>query len=170
MQPLDLHRRLRWRSSNNMDNIPRGTLCPHCGRYNSRHVVSNGVVVKDDKILLIRRGIEPEIGKWALPGGYMDWDETIEQTVVREVKEETGIDAQIKFMIGVYTNPQRKNDPNQNVSIIFSMSPLTHDPKPQESEIQEIQWGDIHSLPEDMAFDHADMIKDYLRKEEHHGK
>lgn len=146
-------------------NVKRGEQCSHCGRYNSRHVVANGVVVKDGKVLLVKRGIEPEIRKWALPGGYMDWDETIEETVVREVREETGVEAEVRFMIGVYSSPKRRNDPNQNVAISFALTPVTIDLKPQVSEIEELKWVDLQAIPEDTAFDHDDIIQAFLRKE-----
>jgi 8-oxo-dGTP diphosphatase len=56
-----------------------------------------------DKILLIKRRTPPFKGYWALPGGRVDPGETVEQTIVREVKEETGLDVTIVRKIGEYT-------------------------------------------------------------------
>jgi 8-oxo-dGTP diphosphatase len=55
-----------------------------------------------DKILLIKRSTPPFVGYWALPGGRVDHGETVEQTIVREVKEETGLDITIMRKVGEY--------------------------------------------------------------------
>jgi 8-oxo-dGTP diphosphatase len=56
----------------------------------------------EDKVLLIKRNTIPFKGYWAVPGGRMDPGETVEQTIVREVKEETGLDVEIVHKIGEY--------------------------------------------------------------------
>ncbi len=62
-------------------------------RYPARPVVGIGIVIwRDDKVLLIKRGHEPAMGKWRLPGGGQDAGETIFETAVREAREETGLD------------------------------------------------------------------------------
>ena len=53
------------------------------------------IILKDDKILLVKRGAEPGIGKWSIPGGSMEFGETMEEAVKREVKEETGLDVEV---------------------------------------------------------------------------
>ncbi len=63
-----------------------------------------------DKILLIKRNTIPFKGYWALPGGRMDPGETIEQTIVREVKEETGLDVVVVSLIGEYVEKGIKDD------------------------------------------------------------
>lgn len=60
-----------------------------------------GIVFKDDKVLLIQRGTPPKVGSWSIPGGRQEWGETIEQTLVREVKEETGITMSVGGFIDV---------------------------------------------------------------------
>jgi ADP-ribose pyrophosphatase YjhB (NUDIX family) len=53
------------------------------------------VVWKDDRVLLIRRGHAPRKGSWSLPGGRQNWGETVEEAVVREIREETGVDIRV---------------------------------------------------------------------------
>ena len=65
------------------------------------------------EILLIRRGREPFKGKWALPGGFVEYWETVESAAVREVFEETGLKAKIAGLVGVYSDPKR--DPRGRV-------------------------------------------------------
>jgi 8-oxo-dGTP diphosphatase len=66
-----------------------------------------GVVVRDGKVLLIRRGKEPLKGRWVIPGGTVELGETLEQAVVREVREETGIDVRAREVVLVFDRIER---------------------------------------------------------------
>ncbi len=68
--------------------------CPECDRiiYDNPVPVVAGVIIKDNKVLLIKRGIYPRKGFWALPAGFVDTHETAEEALIRELKEETNID------------------------------------------------------------------------------
>ncbi len=58
----------------------------------------------DGKLVLVRREMEPQIGRWAFPSGYVDRGESVEDAAVREFKEETGLDARLERLIGVYSD------------------------------------------------------------------
>jgi ADP-ribose pyrophosphatase YjhB (NUDIX family) len=76
---------------------------PDAPPANSLVVGSSAVVVDDEgRILLQRRS---DSGNWALPGGAMDIGETLAQSVIREVKEETGFDVRIERIVGIYSDP-----------------------------------------------------------------
>ena len=60
-----------------------------------------GVVIRDGRVLLIRRGKEPFKGEWSIPGGHLEWGETIEQAVVRELHEETGLEVRVGELLEV---------------------------------------------------------------------
>src|SRR3954464_8671429 len=62
---------------------------------------------EDGSIVLIKRKHDPCKGQWAIPGGILDGDETIEQTAVREAKEETGLDVKLLRIVGVYSKAGR---------------------------------------------------------------
>ncbi|MGZ4857365.1 MAG: NUDIX domain-containing protein, partial [Methanobacteriaceae archaeon] len=63
------------------------------------------ITAEDGKLVFIRRKNPPYHGSWALTGGFVEYGETVEQAVMREVKEETGLIVEIKKMIGVYSDP-----------------------------------------------------------------
>jgi len=69
--------------------------CSLCGRWDNRPIGVDTVVVKDGRVLMLKRSTNPDAGMYALPGGYLDRGESAEQAALREVKEETGIEARI---------------------------------------------------------------------------
>ncbi len=119
-----------------------------------RPIAVDGVIVKDSQVLLILRNHEPFKGKWVLPGGFVKDDETVEEAVVREVREEVGVETTIDALIGVFSKPDR--DPRHTVSIAFLLSINSGEPRPGE-EADGVAWFDINNLPE-MGFDHADIV------------
>lgn len=144
--------------------VQKGEVCPTCGRYYSRHLTANSLVIKDGKILLVKRNIEPYIGFWALPGGYVDWDETVEIAATREVREETGIGTEVIKLFGVYSNPNRTVGGLQNIAVIFIVrqtdaATVQFDP----NETQRVEWVSLDSLPEQLASDHRSIIEDYIK-------
>ncbi len=89
--------------------VKKGEKCPTCGRYYSREVVNDCVIVRDGKILLGLRNENPQKDFWALIGGYLDWGETLEESVYREIKEELGVESKImklhSDLIGMVSSP-----------------------------------------------------------------
>lgn len=131
-----------------------------------RHVVVDAICLKDNKILLIKRSNKfTNPNKYALPGGFLNRDETTEQATLRELKEETGYEGKIVKLIKVLDTPNRKNDDRQNVSFIYliHVGEKVGDP---DNEVSAVIWFDLDMLPneEDFAFDHFGMIKDFLKK------
>jgi len=121
------------------------------------------VTYTDNKILLIKRNTIPFKGYWALPGGRMDPGERVEQTIVREVKEETGLDVTIVRKVGEYVEKGVKDDVEyEYYPTCFVVKPVGGEVKKQESEIQEIKLFSLNELPKPLAFVHEEMIKDYL--------
>jgi 8-oxo-dGTP diphosphatase len=118
-----------------------------------------------NKILLIKRNTKPFVGYWALPGGRMDPGETIERTIVREVKEETGLDAIIVSKVGEYVEKGIKDDVDyEYYPTCFVVKPVGGEIKKQDTEIQEIELFSLDELPKPLAFEHDLMIKDYVQK------
>ena len=108
-------------------------------------------------VLLIERGEEPFKGAWALPGGFLRPDETIEQCAQRELAEEAGVDTLVE-LIGTFSDPGR--DPRERVVSIAWFACVDHTAcRPRAgSDAAATNWHLIDELPE-MAFDHAEIIK-----------
>ena len=85
----------------------RRRTCPDCDFiYFTDPKVGVGVaVIHEDQILLVKRDMDPERGKWSLPAGFVDRGEDPQRTAIREVWEETGLEVQIEGLIDVYYNP-----------------------------------------------------------------
>lgn len=144
------------------EKVKRGEQCPHCGRYNSRHIVVNGIILNSkNEVFLIKRGIEPAYGEWALPGGYVDWDETFEEAMMREIREEVGLSLTIDRFFRYYDSTQRNL---QNVAVTFVLKVQDNTSVTlQKEEVLEGRWFSFSNLPEHIAFDHRMMLEDYLR-------
>ena len=109
------------------------------------------------KIVLIKRGNDPFKGYYALPGGIVEYGERVEDAVLREVEEETGLKGKIHKLVGVYSDPGR--DPRGHfVSVCFIVLPIGGELK-AGSDAKDVELFDLPSLPK-LAFDHEKMIKD----------
>ena len=131
-----------------------------------RHVVVHAIVEADGKLLLVLRAKShsSEGGKWALPGGFVDRNETTQEAIVRELREETGWEADVVKLFRINSRPDRPHEDRQNIALDYLLNPLRlsgcHD-----DEISEVSWVPIQDLPspETLAFDHGDSIRQYLR-------
>jgi ADP-ribose pyrophosphatase YjhB (NUDIX family) len=81
-------------------------VCTTCGlvAYVDPKLAAVVLASQDGQLLLVRRGIEPELGKWSFPSGYVDRGEAVESAAVREVKEETNMDVEVVGLIGLYSS------------------------------------------------------------------
>jgi len=122
-------------------------------------VAVDGVLIKNKKILLIKRGNEPFKNKWALPGGFVEYGERVEEAIVREFKEETGINVRIKKFFGVFSDPDR--DPRGHVISIVFLLESDDEPRAGDDAI-DAKFFDLDNLPE-LAFDHKKIIEEVMK-------
>jgi ADP-ribose pyrophosphatase YjhB (NUDIX family) len=108
--------------------------CPTCAYvyFGDFSIGVGGVVIRDGKALLIRRGQEPRRGWWQIPGGYCEHDEPFDEAVVREVYEEAGVRARVENVVGVRHS---LGAPSANVYVIFRLTPLAGEPRHDGDEI-----------------------------------
>jgi len=127
--------------------------------YKSPKLTVDGIVLEDKKILLIKRKNQPFKGMWALPGGFVEYDEKTEDATVREVLEETGLKTKINHLAGVYSDPNR--DPRgHTVSIVYVLNICNGELKSGDDACN-AKFFDLKNLP-DLSFDHKVIIKDVL--------
>jgi ADP-ribose pyrophosphatase YjhB (NUDIX family) len=142
--------------------MQRSIKCPICGAdtyYYVNPVPTVDIIIqtKPETVILIQRK-NPPLG-WALPGGFVDYGETVEQAAVREAKEETGLDITIKSCLGVFSNPER--DPRlHTISTVF-IAHAFGDPVAGD-DAAALRIFRISELPSDMAFDHRDILNRFI--------
>jgi ADP-ribose pyrophosphatase YjhB (NUDIX family) len=114
----------------------------------------------DEKIVLLRRGIEPSYGKWVFPGGYVERGERIEDAAIRETKEEVNLDVKIRDLVGVYS---RNGHP---VIIIVYAADVVHGEIKACDECLEVKTFSTSEIPwDELAFPNTrNALKDYVRK------
>ena len=124
-----------------------------------------GLDEDDLKVLLIRRGMDPFLGRWALPGGFVHMDETVEEAARRELREEAGIDRAVLEQLHVFSSLDR--DPRERVVTVahYALVKLSEHSVRAATDAREAAWFGVDDLPS-LAFDHAaivDLAMDKLR-------
>ncbi len=119
------------------------------------------VIPSERGVVLVRRGNEPFEGRWALPGGFVEVGETVEEAADREAAEETGLAVEVARLVGVYSDPER--DPRgHNVSVAFLARVLSGD-LVAATDASEVAVLDPSTV--ELAFDHRKIIEDALSLE-----
>lgn len=120
------------------------------------------ITCQNDSIILIKRKKDPYKGSWALPGGFVEYGETVESAALREVKEETGLEIELCDIVGVYSDPKR--DPRGHTVTICYLAVETGGELKADtdaSDVCSISKKDILKLK--LAFDHDLIIKDAFK-------
>lgn len=157
----DLHR--LW-SENPEGLVPRGSVCPCCGRFNARDSVVNVMAWKAGKVLMVKRDIEPSRGMWALPGGYVDWNEALEDAARRELKEEAGVEAGKVELYKVYSLfGEADVDGRQNIVHMYTVE--VEGEGRALDEVTQVGWFEPDKLPEKVAFEHDKVVLEYVESD-----
>jgi len=146
-----------------LDGRPR-QACPGCGHVAYENPVPAAAVVirRGREVLLCRRTIEPYAGKWGIPAGYQEVDETIETAAVREVREETGLVVRLTGLIDVFTTPDDPRKPS--ILVVYEAEELDGELEPGD-ETSEVAFVSLDDLPDDgeIAFANNRVVLGRLR-------
>jgi ADP-ribose pyrophosphatase YjhB (NUDIX family) len=143
-------------------------LCPRCGTEVIEYispVPTVDIIIEIDSeakgkgIVLIFRKNEPRA--WALPGGFVDYGETLEQAAVREAKEETDLDLEIESVVQFHTYSDPKRDPRRHTISTVFVARATGKPRPGDDAEQAGVFTE-ENLPLSLAFDHGKILQDYF--------
>lgn len=137
-------------------------LCPHCGK--AAFIYQNPIPTVDIIIELEKKGIilierkNPPYG-WAIPGGFVDYGESLEEAAIREAKEETGLDIELIRQFYTYSDPGR--DPRHHTVTTVYIAKAKGIPK-EGSDAKDIGVFTKKNLPKQLAFDHEKILNDYF--------
>lgn len=136
--------------------------CPRCGGRLSGHKnptpTVDTIIELDGGIVLVARKNTP-LG-WALPGGFVDYGESLEEAAVREAAEETGLKIRLVCQLHTYSNPDR-DARRHTITTVFIATASDQTPKGAD-DASEARVFPLEEIPE-LAFDHDKIVEDYLR-------
>lgn len=127
-------------------------------------VAADLIIEQDEKIVLIKRKFDPFKDVWCLPGGHVEHGEQVKTAAKREAKEETGLDIEIKELLGIYDEPGR--DPRGPIISVAYVCSTAGGELSADTDAKEARWFPLDDLPDELGFDHAKILADYLSERE----
>ncbi len=132
--------------------------------YPSRPIVGIGAVIaRGGKLLLARRGSEPGRNKWSVPGGLVELGETVEETIVREVKEETNLDVEVHSLVDVVNNLVRDEEGKirYHFVILDFFAKVKGGALRAGSDLREVKWVPLDQVE---RFDLTGTFREFLER------
>ena len=126
-------------------------VCPNCGwvYYPKPNIASAVALMQDGEVLLVRRKHEPFAGQWTLPSGFMEFGESPEETAVRELKEELGVEVELTGLADLL---MERGDPRGLCLLaVYTGRIASGEPRPDD-DASEVRSFPLDSLPDDIAW------------------
>lgn len=140
--------------------------CAHCGRtqYHNSRPCAGALVVRDGRVLLVKRAVEPFKDCWDIPGGFLEAGEHPREGMLREVREETGLDVSVLGLLGVYIDRYDNNgDEIFTLNHYYVVEPVGGELRAAD-DVDAFAWFALDALPDAIAFEHARVVLRDLRK------
>lgn len=137
-------------------------ICQKCGFifYINPAPTVSAIIIKGTKVLFTKRAIEPLEGEWDLPGGFLELNETAEEGLKREIKEELGVDIRVADFIGSFVD--RYGGMEWTINFYYFVKIVKGKLRPAD-DVAEIAWFDLKKTPK-LAFEHGgEVIKEVRR-------
>jgi len=131
--------------------------CKDMGEYKNPVPTVDVIIEFDGGVVLIRRKNPPP--GWAIPGGFVDWGESLEEAAIREAREETGLTVRLVRQMHTYSDPDR--DPRGHTITTVYVGEGSGELKAADDALEAGVFGP-DDLPEDVAFDHREILEDYF--------
>lgn len=119
------------------------------------------VILYNNGVVLVKRGNEPYKGCWALPGGFVEYGERVENAAIREAKEETGLNVELVKLIGVYSDPNRDSRGHTVTAAFLAKGEGKLKGGDDAKEAKVFKFEELKRIK--LAFDHEKIIEDALR-------
>ena len=128
-------------------------------KYRNPALTVDTIIIEDNRIVLIKRSNNPYRDHWAIPGGFVEYGEKVEDAAVREAKEETGLDIELTKLVGVYSDPDR--DPRGHTVTVAYTAKIVGGTLQSDSDAKDARFISPDELENiDLAFDPCVILKD----------
>jgi len=142
-------------------NEPKRLVCQACSFifYQDPKVVAGTVFTLDGGIVLLKRGVEPGLGKWVFPGGYVDRGESVQEAAIRETKEESQVDVKLGPLLNVYSYPR-----SPNVIVVYTADIVGGELTAADESVEAGAFSPAKIPWDELAFDSTrDALRDYIK-------
>ena len=140
---------------------PERLVCQRCSFvfYLDPKVVAGTIFTIDNQVVLLRRGVEPALGKWVFPGGYVDRGESVRDAAVRETKEECDLDVRLCSLLEVYSYPR-----SPNVIVVYAAEVIGGELKARDESVEAQSFAAAQIPWQELGFPSTrDALKDYIQ-------
>jgi 8-oxo-dGTP diphosphatase len=140
---------------------PKRLMCLNCSFifYQDPKVVAGTIFTLNGAIVLLKRGVEPAIGKWVFPGGYVDRGESVKEAAIRETQEESQMDVKLGPLLNVYSYPH-----SPNVIVVYAAQAVGGELAAGDESVEAKVFAPTEIPWDDLAFDSTkDALKDYIK-------
>jgi ADP-ribose pyrophosphatase YjhB (NUDIX family) len=131
-------------------------------KYSNPTPTVDAILQRDSKVLMVRRKKDPFKDHLALPGGFVDEGETVEDAMKREAMEETSLEVEPIDILGVYSDPMR--DPRKHIMTVVFVGIIIRGSGKAGDGVASIEWVELSDIEKQrLAFDHAAILRDYRK-------
>ncbi len=139
--------------------------CAQCGRtqYHNSRPCAGALIVRDGRVLLVKRAVEPYKDCWDIPGGFLEAGEHPLDGMMREVREETGLEVRVLGLLGAYIDRYVfQGEEFFTLSAYYVVEPMGGQLRAQD-DVNEFAWFALDALPDAIAFEHPHAVLRDLR-------
>jgi len=141
---------------------PTRLICDRCGRihYQNSKLCGGVLVVRDGRVLLAKRRVEPRRHHWDIPGGFLEAGEHPADGAIRESREELGIEVQLGPLLGMFMDTYETQDGLEHtMSVYYLVERYLGEPRPDD-DVEALGWFRPREVPAELAFPHLRQVID----------